>query len=54
MFTGAEKPEAKPVTKGSRPVQPSEKAENPSGKRPQEKILEEDRKKLDDILKRQD
>ena len=54
LFTGAKKQEAKPVTKGSSPVQPSKNAENPPAKQPQERILEQDRKKLDDILKRQD
>ena len=52
LFTDAQKQEAQPVIKGSRPVEPGESSENSRAKRSQETIHDEDRKKLDDILKR--
>ena len=52
FFTGAQKQEAKPVINGPRRVEPGENSENSPANRPQERILDEDRKKLDDILQR--
>lgn len=52
LSTDAQKQEAKPVIKGSRPVEPGESSENSRDKRSQETIHDEDRKKLEDILQR--
>jgi hypothetical protein len=43
---------SKAATKTSRQLDKSEKADSAPANRPREKILEEDRKSLDDILKR--
>jgi len=43
---------SKAAAKTSRKLDKSEKADAPPANRPQEKILEEDRKSLEDILKR--
>jgi hypothetical protein len=42
-----------PQPKVTRPVDRTDKAERPPAKRPQEKIFDNERKKLDDIIKRQ-
>jgi cytoskeletal protein RodZ len=52
LFTGAQKQEAKPAVRGSRQIKPGENSENAPAKPSQEKILDEDRKKLEDILQR--
>jgi hypothetical protein len=52
LFTGSHKQGARPAPKASARSEPGDNSEAPPSKRPQEKILEEDRKKLEDILKR--
>ena len=52
LFTGVQKQEAKPASSGSRQIKPGENSENAPAKPSQEKLLDEDRKKLEDILQR--
>jgi hypothetical protein len=51
LFSG-EAQKSKAAVKASRRLDKSEKADAPPANRPQEKILDEDRKSLEDILKR--
>jgi len=51
LFSG-EAAKSKTAAKASRKLDKSEQVEAPPANRPQEKILEEDRKSLEDILKR--
>jgi len=51
LFSGGAN-RSKPAAKTSRQLDKSEKAESSPTNRPREKILEEDRKSLEDILKR--
>jgi len=51
LFSGAAQ-NSKAAAKASRRLDKSEKADAPPANRPQEKILDEDRKSLEDILKR--
>lgn len=51
LFSGKTQ-KSKAAVKASRKLDKSEQADAPPAKRPQEKILEEDRKSLEDILKR--
>jgi hypothetical protein len=51
LFSG-EAQKSKAAAKASRRLDKSEKADAPPANRPQEKILDEDRKSLEDILKR--
>jgi hypothetical protein len=51
LFNGAAA-KAKAPAKASHKLEKSAQADAPPAKRPQENILEEDRKSLDDILKR--
>jgi hypothetical protein len=51
LFTKAQKPTPQP--KVTRQLDRSDKAERPPAKRPQEKIFDDERKQLDDIIKRQ-
>ena len=51
LFSGAADKSKSAVKAGRRPER-SEKDETPAARRPQERILDEDRKSLEDVLKR--